>query len=63
MTTETKEQIFVKKPRFASGKGWVVEVCDSPSPLANVKETIPCGSREGAYQAYRRIMKELGRGY
>ena len=62
MTQNQKTTTYVKKPALINGV-WTVVVADSPSPLANVIESVPCGSREGAYQAYRRIMKELGRGY
>lgn len=43
---------------------WVVEITEGLSPLANVIETVKCpGGRESAFQTYRQIMKELGRGY
>lgn len=58
----TKQQLFVKKPALRQGM-WSVVVADSPSPLAKEIEVVPCGSRESAYQAYRQIMKDLGRGY
>lgn len=62
MTAERKPHLFVKKPAFRDGT-WCVVVAESPSPLAAEVEVVPCGSRESAYQAYRQIMKDLGRGY
>ncbi len=58
----THQQQFVKKPALRKGK-WCVVVAESPSPLAKEIEVVECGSHEGAYQAYRKIMKDLGKGY
>ncbi len=52
----------VRKPALREGR-WTVVVAESASPLAKETEIVPCGSREGAYQAYRQIKKDLGHGY
>lgn len=52
---------WVKKPQMRNGS-WVVVVADGPGPLAEELEVFYCGGHESAFNTYRRIMKELGRG-
>lgn len=59
----TKPRRYVRPPQMRDGI-WTVEICETASPLAVVIESIPCpGGREAAFQAYRQIMKDLGRGH
>ena len=53
--------MHVHKP-VRGGKDWVVTVSESISPLSDTIERIEFSSREAAWQGYRQIMKELGRG-
>lgn len=53
--------MYVRKP-IGGANGWVVIIAESISPLSKVIERIECSSREEAWQTYRRVMKELGRG-
>lgn len=41
---------------------WVVKVSESKSPLSPVIERLEFSTREEAYQAYRQIQKERGKG-
>ncbi len=53
-------EVFVRKPTCRNGQ-WCVVIADGRSPLSNELEVIPAGSREAAFQTYRRVMKECGR--
>lgn len=48
---------FIRKP----GRSHKVVITESISPLAEVIETIPCGSAEAAWQTYRRLKKDQGK--
>jgi hypothetical protein len=53
-------KLFVRQPTQRDGK-WCVVIAAGRSPLSDELEVIPAGSREDAFQTYRRIMKERGR--
>lgn len=55
----SKKEYFVRNPAMLNGV-WCVVVAESASPLAKVIEVVPCGSRDGALQTYRRVKKEQG---
>jgi len=56
-----KPKLYVRQPTLKDGR-YVIEICDSMSPLATVVETVPAGaSRESAWQSYRHIKKSQGR--
>jgi len=52
---------YVQKPTQRNGQ-WCVVIRESISPLAKKIEVISCGGREAAYQSYRRIKKQQGKG-
>lgn len=54
--------MHVHKPQPNPNGKWVVSITESRSPLSETKECHEYMSREAAWQAYRQIMKELGRG-
>lgn len=56
-----KDNRFVRKPAARNG-AWVVVIADGQSLFAEELEVFYCGSQESAYQTYRRIKKEMGRG-
>lgn len=60
---EIAVKLFVRRPRQSS-TGWVVEIVEgSLSPLAKVRETIPCAGRTSADKTYNWAMKQLGYSY
>lgn len=57
-----KTRRYVRQPALRDGV-WTVEIVEGLGPFAPVVESIPCaGGRESAFQAWRQIMKDLGRG-
>ena len=57
-----KNLLFVRKPAQRKGV-WCVVIATGPGPLAEETEVVKCpGGQEAAYQAYRRIRKEQGKG-
>lgn len=56
-----KQKQHVQKPIYANGQ-WFVRITNGISPFAELIEEMGFSSQETAYQAYRQIRKELGRG-
>jgi len=53
---------YIRPPRLTK-KGWIIEITEGISPLSKVIETVQCESQPAAFQAYRQIMKDMGRGF
>lgn len=53
---------YVRSPRPAGGK-YVVEIVEGFGPLAPVIESHESASMETAFQIFRQIMKDMGRGF
>lgn len=53
--------LYVSKPRLRNGT-WCVVISNGPSPLDEEINVFRSGSRHEAYQTYRRIRKEQGKG-
>lgn len=54
--------LHINKPALRNGQ-WSVVISESRSPVSKEIKVIICpGGKEAAYQAYRRLRKEQGKG-
>ena len=47
--------MYVRKP-IKVGSEWIIEICESRSPLSKIIESIKCRGREEAWQNYIKIL-------
>jgi hypothetical protein len=45
------------------GTGWAVKITKTMLYTSELIELIKCKTREEAYQTYRHVMKEMGKGF
>lgn len=55
--------MYVRKPLRKPDGSYVVQIAESISPISKVVEEIPAKSYTEAFQTYRQIMKDMGRGF